>query len=124
MMMTFITRRGEGQGRTKKGRKATKSEGSGLEEGARLWVETLGPDGPHCSWKRKILSACAWKSKRDIKAKGSQTKRRGMQRAALLLICGVYRNVHVILRSMPILFDPVQAPATCRPGGMPRLLAV
>ena len=33
-MMTFITRRGEGQGRTKKGRKATKSEGSGLEEGA------------------------------------------------------------------------------------------
>ena len=34
MMMTFITRRGEGQGRTKKGRKATKSEGSGLEEGA------------------------------------------------------------------------------------------
>ena len=34
MMMTFITRRGEGQGKTKKGRKATKSEGSGLEEGA------------------------------------------------------------------------------------------
>ena len=34
MMMTFITRRGEGQGRTKKGRKATKSKGSGLEEGA------------------------------------------------------------------------------------------
>ena len=34
MMMTFITRRGEGQGRTKKERKATKSEGSGLEEGA------------------------------------------------------------------------------------------
>ena len=31
MMMTFIIRRGEGQGRTKKGRKATKSEGSGLE---------------------------------------------------------------------------------------------
>ena len=27
MMTTFITRRGEGQGRTKKGRKATKSEG-------------------------------------------------------------------------------------------------
>ena len=34
MMMTFITRMGEGQWRTKKGRKATKSEGSGLEEGA------------------------------------------------------------------------------------------
>ena len=33
-MMTFSTRMGEGQGRTKKGRKATKSEGSGLEEGA------------------------------------------------------------------------------------------
>ena len=34
MMMTFITRRGEGQGRTKKERKATKSKGRGLEEGA------------------------------------------------------------------------------------------
>ena len=34
MMMTFITRMGEGQGRTKKGRKATKSEGSGLITGA------------------------------------------------------------------------------------------
>ena len=34
MMMTFITRRGEGQGKTKKERKATKSEGRGLEEGA------------------------------------------------------------------------------------------
>ena len=27
MMMTFITRRGEGQGKTKKERKATKSKG-------------------------------------------------------------------------------------------------
>ena len=34
MMMTFITRRGEGQGKTKKERKATKSEGRGLEERA------------------------------------------------------------------------------------------
>ena len=34
MMMTFITRRGEGQGKTKKQRKATKSKGRGLEEGA------------------------------------------------------------------------------------------
>ena len=34
MMMTFITRRGEGQGKTKKERKATKSKGRGLEEGA------------------------------------------------------------------------------------------
>ena len=34
MMMTFITRRGEGQGTTKKERKATKSKGKGLEEGA------------------------------------------------------------------------------------------
>ena len=34
MMMTFITRRGEGQGRKKKERKATKSKGRGLEEGA------------------------------------------------------------------------------------------
>ena len=34
MTMTFITRRGEGQGKTKKERKATKSKGSGLEEGA------------------------------------------------------------------------------------------
>ena len=35
MMMTFITLRGEGQGNTKKERKATKSRGRGLEEGAR-----------------------------------------------------------------------------------------
>ena len=35
MMMTFITQRGEGQGNTKKERKAAKSRGRGLEEGAR-----------------------------------------------------------------------------------------
>ena len=35
MMMTFITQGGEGQGNTKKERKATKSRGRGLEEGAR-----------------------------------------------------------------------------------------
>ena len=35
MMMTFITQRGESQGKTKKERKATKSKGRGLEEGAR-----------------------------------------------------------------------------------------
>ena len=35
MMMTFIIQRGEGQGNTKKERKATKSRGRGLEEGAR-----------------------------------------------------------------------------------------
>ena len=34
MVMTFITRRGEGQGKTKKERKATKSKGRDLEEGA------------------------------------------------------------------------------------------
>ena len=34
MMKTFITRRVEGQGKTKKERKATKSKGRGLEEGA------------------------------------------------------------------------------------------
>ena len=46
MMMTFITRRGEGQGRTKKGRKATKSEGSGLEEGAsRALMRQYGEGG-------------------------------------------------------------------------------
>jgi hypothetical protein len=33
MMMTFITHRGESQGKTKKERKATKSKGRGLEEG-------------------------------------------------------------------------------------------
>ena len=32
--MTFITGRGEGQGKTKKERKATKRKGRGLEEGA------------------------------------------------------------------------------------------
>ena len=31
MMMTFITQRGESQGKTKKERKATKSKGRGLE---------------------------------------------------------------------------------------------
>ena len=34
MMMTFITKGGEGRGKTNKKRKATKSEGRGLEEGA------------------------------------------------------------------------------------------
>ena len=34
MMMTFITQGGEGRGKTNKKRKATKSEGRGLEEGA------------------------------------------------------------------------------------------
>ena len=34
MMMTFITQRGEGRRKTNKKRKATKSEGRGLEEGA------------------------------------------------------------------------------------------
>ena len=33
MMMTFITQRGESQGKTKKERKTTKSKGRGLEEG-------------------------------------------------------------------------------------------
>ena len=33
MMKTFITQRGESQGKTKKERKATKSKGRGLEEG-------------------------------------------------------------------------------------------
>ena len=33
-VMTFITQRGEGQGKTKKERKATKSKGRPLEEGA------------------------------------------------------------------------------------------
>ena len=46
MMMTFITRRGEGQGKTKKGRKATKSEGRGLEEGAsRALMPVIGKGG-------------------------------------------------------------------------------
>ena len=34
MMMTFITQGGEGRGKTNKKRKATKSKGRGLEEGA------------------------------------------------------------------------------------------
>ena len=33
-MMTFITQGGEGRGKTNRKRKATKSEGRGLEEGA------------------------------------------------------------------------------------------
>ena len=45
-MMTFIIQGGEGRGKTNKKRKATKSKGRGLEEGAsralslgRLWVQ-------------------------------------------------------------------------------------
>ena len=34
MMMTFITQGGEGRGKTNRKRKATKSKGRGLEEGA------------------------------------------------------------------------------------------
>ena len=46
MMMTFITRRGEGQGKTKKERKATKSKGRGLEEGAsRALMRQVGEEG-------------------------------------------------------------------------------
>ena len=37
--MTFITQGGEGRGKTNKKRKATKSKGRGLEEGASLWVD-------------------------------------------------------------------------------------
>jgi hypothetical protein len=46
MMMTFITQRGEGQGKTKKERKATKSKGRGLEEGAsRALMRQDGEEG-------------------------------------------------------------------------------
>ena len=46
MMKTFITRRGEGQGKTKKERKATKSKGRGLEEGAsRALMRKHGEEG-------------------------------------------------------------------------------
>ena len=46
MMKTFITRRGEGQGKTKKERKATKSKGRGLEEGAsRALMRQHGEEG-------------------------------------------------------------------------------
>ena len=46
MMMTFITRRGEGQGKTKNERKATKSKGRGLEEGAsRALMRQHGEEG-------------------------------------------------------------------------------
>ena len=46
MMMTFITQRGESQGKTKKERKATKSKGRGLEEGAsRALMRQDGEEG-------------------------------------------------------------------------------
>ena len=46
MMMTFITQRGEGQGKTKKERKATKSKGRGLEKGAsRALMRQDGEEG-------------------------------------------------------------------------------
>ena len=55
MMMTFITQRGESQGKTKKERKATKSEGSGLEEGAsRALMRQYGEGG--CGARMFILS--------------------------------------------------------------------
>ena len=46
MMMTFITQGGEGRGKTNKKRKATKSEGRGLEEGAsRALMRQVGEEG-------------------------------------------------------------------------------
>ena len=46
MMMTFITQRGEGQGKTKKERKVTKRKGRGLEEGAsRALMRQDGEEG-------------------------------------------------------------------------------
>ena len=46
MMMTFITQGGEGRGKTNKKRKATKSKGRGLEEGAsRAIMRQVGEEG-------------------------------------------------------------------------------
>ena len=46
MMMTFIPNGGESQGKTKKERKATKSKGRGLEEGAsRALMRQHGEEG-------------------------------------------------------------------------------
>jgi len=46
MMMTFITQGGEGRGKTNKKRKATKSKGRGLEEGAsRALMRQVGEEG-------------------------------------------------------------------------------
>ena len=46
MMMTFISRGGEGRGDTSKESKATKSEGRGLEEGAsRALLRQVGEEG-------------------------------------------------------------------------------
>ena len=46
MMMTFITQGGEGRGKTNKKRKATKSEGRGLGEGAsRALKRQVGEEG-------------------------------------------------------------------------------
>ena len=46
MMMTFITQGVEGQGKTNKKRKATKSKGRGLEEGAsRALMRQVGEEG-------------------------------------------------------------------------------
>ena len=46
MMMTFITQGGEGRGKTNKERKATKSKGRGLKEGAsRALMRQVGEEG-------------------------------------------------------------------------------
>ena len=46
MMKTFITQGGEGRGKTNKKRKATKSKGRGLEEGAsRALMRQHGEEG-------------------------------------------------------------------------------
>ena len=62
MMMMFITRRGEGQAKTKNEKKATKSEGSGLQEVAsrNVWnmkvVLSVDPEfRPWCRSLRKII---------------------------------------------------------------------
>ena len=64
MMMTFITRRGEGQGRTKKGRKAKSAwfggtifsfRASSLKTGQRVWKRsaclTTGRTPPRLGWQ-------------------------------------------------------------------------
>ena len=59
MMMTFITQRGESQGKTKKERKATKSKGRGLEEGASRALITTTPCRAHTLGRLWVQRATA-----------------------------------------------------------------
>ena len=74
MMMRFITRRGEGQGKTKKERKATKSKGRGLEEGASRAL--MGPE----SGRKDVVGEVKGVEMMGVLGAGRGARERGSRR--------------------------------------------